>query len=459
MGTYSKPGSTPTSSTSRINPAMAALEAARGAQTKIEERVKGVRKFEEEAAERKRKLNEALANTRMLKEQGPFQGLETEFSDMVDRINKLDISSFDGNRAEYNEEYNNAMKILGDFQSIVGALDHDIDEYQDKSETELNKIISRSALKEGKTEEYRKLLNDPSKMGMKIKGNQLIITNDGVELFSGTNYLNSKEKGRGLVPYTADMQPEIDKTIIANAKNIKNLEQISEIQKEVSGGTKIKGEKLKNYTNAYNAYKNRLEEDPRVDALVNESTYQRFVDPSGGNIYDKAKNGASTKEAIIQYMLEQQFPNHEKVISVATSIKDVKKSATGNGSGSDQAIKFLDQFGDKYNDKDRRNFENQIKVEEDIDMVTQGMTANQALSKNEVLNLANKTFPNLLLKSSDPDFPPTIDPSYGDINNRLDLENAIKEAYNLNSGSYIQMKEQYEAFKNKKAGGAGQFNP
>lgn len=455
MGTYSKPGSTPTSGTSRINPAMAALEAARGAQTKIEERVKGVRKFEEEAAERKRKLNEALANTQMLEEQGPFQGLETEFSDMVDRINKLDVASFDGNRAKYNEEYNNAMKILGDFQSIVGSLDHDIDEYQDKSDTELNKIISRSALKEGKTEEYRKLLNDPSKMGMRIQGNQLIITNDGKDLFNGTSYLNSKEKGRGLVPYTADMQPEIDKTIKANTANIENLEQISEIQKEVSGGTKIKGEKLKNYTDAYNAYKNRLEEDPRVDALVSESTYQRFVDPDGGNIYDKAKDGASTKEAIIQYMLEQQFPNHEKVITVATSIKDVKKSKDkGAGSGSGQAIEFLDQFGGKYTATQKEKFENRLEVEDNIDMVTQGMTANQAIPGAELLSLAQRTFPKLLASDGK-----TIDPSYGNISNRLDLENAIKEAYDLNSGSYIQMKEQYEAFKNKKAGGAGQFNP
>jgi hypothetical protein len=326
MGTYSRPGSTPTSGTSRINPAMAALEAARGAQTKIEERVKGVRKFEQEAAERKRKLNEALANTQMLEEQGPFQGLETEFSDMVDRINKLDIASFDGNRAEYNEEYNNAMKILGDFQSIVGALDHDIDEYQDKSATELNKLISRSALKEGKTEEYRKLLNDPSKMGMRIQGNQLIITNDGKELFNGTSYLNSKEKGRGLVPYTPDMQPELDKTIKANYPNIKNLEKVSQIQKEINEGKQIKSEKVKYYADAYNAYKRRLKEDPKVDALVNESTYQRFVDPDGSNVYEKTKNGAETKEAIIQYMLERQFPDHEKVITVATTVKDVKKS-------------------------------------------------------------------------------------------------------------------------------------
>lgn len=325
MGTYSRPGSTPTSGTSRINPAMAALEAARGAQTKIEERVKGVRKFEEEAAERKRKLNEALANTQMLEEQGPFQGLETEFSDMVDRINKLDVASFDGNRAEYNEEYNNAMKILGDFQSIVGALDSDIDEYRDKSPEELNKLISRKALAEGKTGDYRKLLNDPSKMGMRIQGNQLIITNNGEDLFNGTSYLNSKKQGFGLVPYTADMQPEIDKTIIANAKNIKNLEKVSQIQKEINEGKQIKSEKVKYYADAYNAYKRRLKEDPRVDALVNEGTYQRFVDPDGDTVYDKAKNSADTKEAIIQYMLEQQFPDHDKVITVATTVKDVKK--------------------------------------------------------------------------------------------------------------------------------------
>ena len=325
MGTHSKPGSTPTSGTSRINPAMAALEAARGAQARVEERIKGVRKFEEEAAERELKINEALAATKRLDEQGPFQGLEDEFSIMVDKINDLDIASFDGNRAEYNKQYNNAMKLLGDFQSIVGLLDNDIDEYQDKSPEELNKLISRSGLIKGKTEEYRKLLNDPSKMGMRIEGNQLIITNDGKDVFNGTSYLNSKKQGFGLIPYTTDMQPKIDKAIKANADNIKNLEKIRQIQREVSGGTKIKGEKLKDYTDAYNAYKNRLEEDPRVDALVNESTYQRFVDPAGDSIYDKTKDSLATKEAIIQYMLEQQFPGHEKVITVATTIKDAKK--------------------------------------------------------------------------------------------------------------------------------------
>ena len=51
----------------------------------------------------------------------------------------------------------------------------------------------------GRQMEYLEFLMDPSKMNLRIQGGDIIITNNGKDLFNGTQLINSVKEGNSLV--------------------------------------------------------------------------------------------------------------------------------------------------------------------------------------------------------------------------------------------------------------------
>ena len=84
-------------------------------------------------------------------------------------------------------------------------------------------------------------------------------------------------------------------------KGIANLEMIQSYKRKSSKGTKLYGTEETNYENAINAYRRNLENSSKIDALINESTFQRYVDSI--EVYDEKKHGELTKQKIIEDLI------------------------------------------------------------------------------------------------------------------------------------------------------------
>ena len=119
---------------------------------------------------------------------------------------------------------------------------------------------------------------------------------------------------------------EIDKRAY---QNLDNLVKVQSIQKEIDKGRRLNTQQIKDYTEAKAEYTKRLEEGVLVDALLNESTYQTFTNyGTGGDSdsldawrNDEMQRGA-TKQAIIDYMVDQRFPGSGKYVE-----KEVEKES------------------------------------------------------------------------------------------------------------------------------------
>jgi len=321
---YRKPGSTDINTgsgrTTRrrrtfIDPAMATLEATRGFTEKFDKRINDVRDYENEVAQRNINLQDKVEGLKGLEDLNPFSYLQDDLMDMVSNINKLDIESFEGDRSAYNKELSKINRILNNYQSFVGGLDATIDEYQTKSATELHRDISRTALQnDPRVAKYRKFLDNPSKAKFKIEDGEMVVYNGDERLFNAVEFVNSTKKGFQMVPYTPDMS---DKIAQVQNENYKGLDDLTKkiIDVEIKGKNKdynslTSTEKI-NYEKAIDAYVDRLKNDPAVDALVNESTFQRFI--TGNDVYDKIKDESRTKDELIKFMVKKQFAGGEEV--------------------------------------------------------------------------------------------------------------------------------------------------
>jgi len=324
-GSYRRPGSIP----GGFNPAADVLSAIEEVEEKFVKRRKDIDLFEQQAMQRRLNLQKMVDDTKTMDE-NPFKTQMTqEFSQMVDDLYKADIESFDGDRTSYMEKANNAQKVIGDFQKVVGLLDADVNEYKDKSPAELKKLVLRSQFmgKDGmKREDYLAFLNDPSKMGMRIQNGELIITNNGKDLFNGTRYLNSKKDGYSLVEYGNDYTKEIDAAAKDAMQGVGDLAIIRQYEKLADEGKKLNTFTDVDYRKAVEAYRDNLVNSDKIDALVNESTFQRYT--TNRDVYNADKHFDETKTAIIDDLVKKQFPTAyrtKKVVSKLVTPKDKKE--------------------------------------------------------------------------------------------------------------------------------------
>ena len=316
-GSYRRPGSIKES----FNPAADVLSAIEEVEGKFVKRRKDIDLFEQQAMDRRLKLQEMVDDTKTMDE-NPFKTQMTqEFSQMVDDLYKADIESFDGDRTSYMEKANNAQKVIGDFQKVVGLLDADVNEYKDKSPAELKKLVLRSQFmgKDGmKREDYLAFLNDPSKMGMRIQNGELIITNNGKDLFNGTRYLNSKKNGYSLVEYGNDYTKEINAAAKDALQGVGDLAIIRQYEKLADEGKKLNTFTDVDYRKAVKAYRDNLMKSDKIDALVNESTFQRYT--TNRDVYNADKHFDETKTAIIDDLVKKQFPTAYRTKQVTTKL-------------------------------------------------------------------------------------------------------------------------------------------
>ena len=365
-GSYRRPGSIRES----FNPAADVLSAIEEVEGKFVKRRKDIDLFEEQAMQRRLKLQEMVNDTKTMDE-NPFKAKMTqEFSQMVDDLYKADIESFDGDRAGYMEKANNAQKVIGDFQKVVGLLDADVNEYKDKSPAELKKLVLRSQFmgKDGmKREDYLAFLNDPSKMGMRIQNGELIITNNGKDLFNGTRYLNSKKDGYSLVEYGNDYTKEIDAAAKEAMQGIGDLAIIRKYERLADEGKKLNTFTDVDYRKAVKAYRDNLMKSDKIDALINESTFQRYTtnrdvyDPNKTTLDEDGKTkityAEQTKKAIIDDLVKKQFPTdyrRQQIVSklVTPKSKDGKttpsKSYKPIVNKGKELSNFIKNPGDEY---------------------------------------------------------------------------------------------------------------
>jgi hypothetical protein len=357
---YRRPGSTDIDtgsgrSTRRrntfIDPAMATLEATRGFTKRLDKRVQDVRDYENEVAQRNINLQDKVEGLKGLEDLNPFSYLQNDLMDMVSNINKLDIESFEGDRSAYNKELSKINRILDNYQSFVGGLDATIDEYQAKSATELHRDISRTALQnDPRVSKYRKFLDNPSKAKFKIEDGEMVVYNGDERLFNAVEFVNSTKKGFQMVPYTPDMSDKITEVQIENYKGLDNLTK-KIIEVEVKGKNRdynslTSTEKI-NYEKAIDAYVDRLKNDPAVDALVNESTFQRFI--TGNDVYDKTKDESRTKDELIKFMVKEQFAGGKEVETLMQEKLAAKPKPSEKNEALQSALKYKGLFTKEVN--------------------------------------------------------------------------------------------------------------
>ncbi len=306
-----------------FNPAadvLAGIEYVEGA---FKERRAKVNLFQAQAEQRRIDMQKAVDDTKRIDETDAMAEMTAQFSNMVTDLYKADIASFDGDRTDYLRMSNNAQSVIGDFGKVIGVVDELSNKYTSMNPAEQKKMVLRSQFvgDDAETQKaYIDFLNDPSKMNIKIQGKDILITNNGKDLFNGTQLLNSVKAGNNLIEYAGDYEKELTEASNEASSGLQSLVKASTIEKAVAGGTKITTEAKNDYIDAVGAYRANLQKSDKIEALINESNFQRFTDSS--DVYDNEKHGELTKEKMIEYLVNKKFPMYNNV--TGTAIGDVK---------------------------------------------------------------------------------------------------------------------------------------
>lgn len=306
-----------------FNPAADVLAGIEYVEGTFKERRDKVNLFQQQAEQRRIDMQKMVNDTQRIDQTDTMAKMTDQFSNMVTDIYKADIASFDGDRSDYLVKANNAQKVIGNFGKVIGTVNELSNKYLDMNPAEQKKMVLRSQFigKDGdKRKAYMEFLNDPSKMNIRIQGEDIVITNNGQDLFNGTQLLNSVKDGNNLIEYANDYEKELTQASNEASSGLQSLVKASTIEKAAAGGTVITTEAKNDYKDAVNAYINNLEKSDKIEALINESNFQRFTDVS--DVYDNKKHGKLTKEKMIQYLVNKKFPMYDEVTGEA--IGDVK---------------------------------------------------------------------------------------------------------------------------------------
>lgn len=315
MGTYRQPGQ----KANFFNPAEDILVGIESVERDVTDRMKTVRDFENAAAVRRADMLNALADTEGMDDMGAVDSLQASLMKQVDDLYKLDIASFEGDRSEYLRKQNETNNIVKNIPALMGLIDAEGEAYKkaENSGTAFIKKILRT-----NNQDYINFVDNASKGGDKIsfriQNGNIIAQYDGKDVFNGNAYIKAKKDGVDLVNYAGDYSKEIGEADKRAYQNLDNLVKVQSIQKEIDKGKRLNTQQIKDYTEAKAEYTKRLEEGVLVDALLNESTYQTFTNYGSDNNLEAWKNDetqrGATKQAIIDYMVEQRFPGSAQYV-------------------------------------------------------------------------------------------------------------------------------------------------
>ena len=292
-----------------FNPAADVLAGIEYVEGTFKERRDKVNLFQQQAEQRRIDMQKLVNDTERIDQTDTMAKMTDQFSNMVTDIYKADIASFDGDRSDYLNKANNAQKVIGDFGKVIGVVNELSNKFKNMNPAEQKKTILRSQFmgeNGNRKMDYLKFLNDPSKMNIRIQGGDIVITNDGKDLFNGTQLINSVKDGSSLIEYANDYEEQIGAASKDALKGIGNLAIIRQYQKMSKDGTKLTDIQDADYRKSMQAYVENLKNSEKIDALINESTFQRYTDSP--EVYNVKKHGKLTKDKIIEQLVKNQFP-------------------------------------------------------------------------------------------------------------------------------------------------------
>ena len=312
-----------------FNPAADVLAGIEYVEGTFKERRDKVNLFQQQAEQRRIGMQKMVNDTQRIDQTDTMAKMTDQFSNMVTDIYKADIASFDGDRSDYLVKANNAQKVIGNFGKVIGTVNELSNKYLDMNPAEQKKMVLRNQFigKDGdKRKAYMEFLNDPSKMNIRIQGEDIIITNNGQDLFNGTQLLNSVKDGNNLIEYANDYTEQIGAASKDAMSGIKNLVVAKQYEGMSDDGSRTYTTAKNDYLVAVDQYKKNLENSDKIDALLNESTFQRYID--GDENYNSQKHDAATKDAIIKQLIIKEFPMYKEKLDEEGKIKS--RSAIGD---------------------------------------------------------------------------------------------------------------------------------
>ncbi len=478
-----------------FNPAADVLAGIEQIEGTFKDRREKVNLFQQQAEQRRIDMQELVDDTQRVNQTDAMTKMTEQFSNMVTDIYKADIASFDGDRSDYLNKANNAQKIIDNFGKVIGTVNELSNEFLSKNPAEQKKMVLRNQFigKNGdKRKAYMDFLNDPSKMNIRIQGEDIIITNNGQDLFNGTQLLNSVKDGNGLIEYADDYTEQIGSASKDAMSGIKNLVVAKQYEKMADDGSELYTTAENDYLSAVDQYKKNLENSDKIDALLNESTFQRYID--GDENYNSQKHDAATKQAIIEQLVVKEFPMYNKDKNTAIgNIKEITKLVKEPSTldlkkinlkerkqkleeikfqkelEEELAPKFKNQVGEKYGSEQTDNFLTARKKYSDINLAIDQMSDffnkdKRTYNKDEIID--SETGKHVL----EPFYPGINDVPLEEINTPLKLKTtlsklflpATKDEKGVDYDTFIVMNKDYENFLKKQEsttkGGAAQFN-
>ena len=319
-GSYRRPGSS-----QFFDPSADILAGIESVEKTIGKRKTAVRDFENAAAVRRQETLDSLRETEGMSDTTAIDSLQQQLMNEVDELYKLDIASFEGDRSAYLKKAGEVNKIVETIPALMGLIDAEgetLKENQSSSQDFFKKLLRSN------DPNYYDFVDAASKGGpgvsFRMQNGNIIAQLNGKDIFNGNAYVKAKKDGFDLVKYAGDYTPQINEADALASKGLDALVS-KEITEKVNKGIELVGEEKTNYTLAKQKYEERLRSG-NIPIPVNESTYQMFTnygisdsdkkDPWGKDL--QMQEGA-TREAVVQYMIDQKFP--EDVVTTKTTVK------------------------------------------------------------------------------------------------------------------------------------------
>jgi len=488
-GSYRRPGSS-----QFFDPSADILAGIESVEKTIGERKKTVRDFENAAAIRRQEMIQSLQDTEGIDDMSAVDSLQASLMQQVDDLYKLDIESFEGDRSAYLKKAGEVNKIVETIPALMGLIDAEgeaLKENQSSSQDFYKKLLRSN------DPNYYNFVDAASKGGQgisfRMQNGNIIAQLNGKDVFNGNAYVKAKKDGFDLIKYAGDYTPQINEADALAYKGLENLVS-KEVTEKVNKGIELVGEEKTNYTLARQKYEERLRSG-NIPIPVNESTYQMFgnygkIDLKTKEILQDSKDPwgkdlkvqePATREAIIQYMIDQKFPGGDKVTTKTTTKKikgpsafEIEKLAVQKGKlnleriklqrelEEELAPKFKNQVGEKYGQDETDSFLTARKKYSDIKIAVNSMREFTDDDGN---------FTEEGIEELDAFYPGIADRELSDINTPLKLRTALakmflpggKDEKGVDYDTFIIMNKDYENFLKEQEGvtsegGAARFN-